>query len=133
MVCRRMVSVTLVLLAFALLAASLGTLPSTAQPPSAVYIVHPCLVNVQFRPEGVYGVFELPTGSQVRSVYGLVAGRYLSGSACWSGQSTNGITARSGYYLVRGCIDTSQAWWLILRGYGSEVRDPRNWYLHYNR
>lgn len=79
----------------------------------------------------VYAIFMLPIDD--KSVKRLVvhiegAGTYCGGAER-VGTSFEGIDAQPGYYLVKAYLRTRTSTWLIVRGFGEQLNDPRNWRL----
>ncbi|MGB5064780.1 MAG: hypothetical protein WBQ37_13635 [Candidatus Competibacter sp.] len=79
----------------------------------------------------VYGIFALPEACRpgaavLLSVAG--AGRHCD-TAEFAGRALDGVSAPIGHYLMRDHIRTRTALWLLLRGVGVELRQPRNWTL----
>lgn len=79
----------------------------------------------------VYGIFMLPIedNSSKRLVISIPgAGNYCGGTHN-VGTSFEGIQAKPGYYLVKACLRTRTSTLLIVRGFGEQLKDVRNWRL----
>lgn len=79
----------------------------------------------------VYGIFMLPL--EDKSVKRLVVHIQGAGTYCGGaervGTSFEGIQAKPGYYLVKACLRTRTSTLLIVRGFGEQLKDVRNWRL----
>lgn len=82
----------------------------------------------------VYGIFMIPNGYKTDHLVTLTTpdGQTYCGHMITTRSAANvGIYPKPGYSLMKGYLNTRVAFWLILQGKGSQLKQPSSWKLGY--
>jgi hypothetical protein len=81
----------------------------------------------------VYGIFMIPNGYQNEYFFTVTTqeNKTQCGVLEYVDQEFEGVSAKPGYYLLRGYLNTRTAISLIFEGKGSQLNQPLNWKIGY--